>query len=145
MRNHNPKVTQSRREFIAKAGAIGTAAVFGGVASPVLAKSKPALRVGVLNSFSGVFAALGSDTLNGMNLYFDAIGRTIAGRKIEIFKEDDEIKPQVGLQKLRKLVESTKCAIITGLKSRRVAMAAVAYLRQSNAFMRSEEHTSALQ
>src|SRR3546814_1808591 len=92
MRNHNPKVTQSRREFIAKAGAIGTAAVFGGVASPVLAKSKPALRVGVLNSFSGVFAALGSDNLNGMNLYFDAIGRTIAGRKIEIFKEDDEIK-----------------------------------------------------
>ncbi|TCT09434.1 ABC transporter substrate-binding protein [Paralcaligenes ureilyticus] len=135
MPNQNPKVIPSRRKFIVEASAIGATALLGGIVSPALAQSKPALRIGLLNSFSGVFAALGNDNLNGMNLYFDEIGGSIAGRKIQILKEDDEIKPQVGLQKLRKLVESDKCDIITGIQSSGVAMAAVAYLRQSGAFM----------
>lgn len=135
MPNQNQKSASSRREFIVKAGTVGATALLGSVVSPVMAQSKQPLRIGVLNSFSGVFAALGNDNLNGMNLYFDEIGGSIAGRKIQILKEDDEIKPQVGLQKLRKLVESDKCDILTGIQSSSVAMAAVAYLRQSGAFM----------
>lgn len=135
MPNQNQKSDLSRREFIVKASTVGATALLGSVVSPVMAQSKQPLRIGVLNSFSGVFAALGNDNLNGMNLYFDEIGGSIAGRKIQILKEDDEIKPQVGLQKLRKLVESDKCDILTGIQSSSVAMAAVAYLRQSGAFM----------
>jgi len=125
--------SSSRRAFIAGAGAIG-ATILGGAAPTVLAKTTAPLRIGVLNSFSKVFAALANANLNGMNLYFEQIGNTIAGRKIEIIREDDEINPQVGLQKLRKLVESDKCDIITGIQASNVAMAAVEYLRQSKAF-----------
>lgn len=124
----------SRRAFIAGAGALG-ATILGGAAPAVLAKTNAPLKIGVLNSFSKVFAALASANLNGMNLYFDQIGNTVAGRKIEIVREDDEINPQVGLQKLRKLNESDKCDIITGIQASNVAMAAVEYLRQSKAFM----------
>ena len=125
--------SSSRRAFIAGAGAIG-ATILGGAAPAVLAKTNAPLKIGVLNSFSKVFAALANANLNGMNLYFDQIGNTIAGRKIEIIREDDEINPQVGLQKLRKLVESDKCDIITGIQASNVAMAALEYLRQSKAF-----------
>lgn len=125
----------TRRSFIKAAGLAGATAAFGGMAPTVLAQSKAPLKIGALNSYSKVFAALGNANVNGMNLYFKSIGNTIAGRQIEIIKEDDEINPQVGLQKLKKLVESDECDLITGIQASNVAMAAVQYLRQSQAFM----------
>ncbi len=88
----------------------------------------------MLNSFSKVFAALASANLNAMNMYFESIGGEIAGRKIEVIREDDEINPQVGLQKLKKLVESDKCDIVCGIQASSVMMACVDYLRQSRQF-----------
>lgn len=120
----------SRRRFIAGAAALGAGAL-AGRAPAVLAQAKPPLKIGVLNSFSKVFAALGAANLNGMNLYFEQIGGSIAGRKIELIREDDEINPQVGLQKLKKLIESDKCDVITGVQASNVAMAAMDYFKQS--------------
>lgn len=128
------QAAQSRRSFIKGAGVLGTAALFGGVAPAVLAQSRQPVRIGALNSYSKVFAALGNANLNGMNLYFEQIGNTVAGRPVQVIREDDEINPQVGLQKLKKLVESDRCDIITGMQASNVAMAAVEYLRQSKAF-----------
>jgi branched-chain amino acid transport system substrate-binding protein len=128
-------VAPSRRKFIQGMGAIGASALFGGSAPAVLAKSTEPLKIGALNTYSKVFAALGQANLNGMNLYFDQIGNTIAGRKIVLLKEDDELNPQVGLQKLRKLVESDSCDVVTGMQGSNIAMAAVQYMRQSQAFV----------
>ena len=128
-----PRAAGDRRRFLSHTGALGAAAL--GVHAPaILAQSKAPLRIGVLNSFSKVFAALAQANLNGMNLYFDQIGGTIAGRKIEIVREDDEINPQVGLQKLKKLVESDRVDIVAGVQASNVAMAIVDYLRQSQQF-----------
>lgn len=125
----------TRRDFMKVSGLAGATVAFGVSAPAVLAQSKAPLKIGALNSYSKVFAALGNANLQGMNLYFSEIGNSIAGRKIEIIKEDDEINPQIGLQKLRKLVESDKCDLITGIQASNVAMAAVQYLRQSQAYM----------
>ena len=122
-----------RRRFVTGiAAASGTALM--GRAPAILAQSRAPCRIGMLNSFSKVFAALGNANLNAMQMYFDSIGGTVAGRKIEIIREDDEINPQVGLTKLRKLVESDKCDLITGIQASNVALAAVDYIRQSKAF-----------
>ncbi len=129
----NAGVTVDRRRFIAGAAALG-AGVLLGRAPGVLAQSRAPLKIGLLNSFSKVFAALGNANLNGMTLYFEQIGGTIAGRKIEVIREDDEINPQVGLQKLKKLVESDNCDLITGIQASNVALAAVEYIRQSKTF-----------
>ncbi|MDT8843625.1 ABC transporter substrate-binding protein [Paraburkholderia fungorum] len=125
----------SRRNFIAGMGALGASALFGGIAPAALAKSTAPLKIGSLNTYSKIYAALGNSNLNGMNLYFEQIGNTIAGRKIEIIREDDELNPQVGLQKLKKLVESDSCDIITGIQGSNIAMAAVQYMRESQAFV----------
>ena len=126
-----PRAADDRRRFLSHAGALGAAAALGGHAPAILAQSKAPLRIGVLNSFSKVFAALAQANLNGMNLYFEQVGGSVAGRKIEIVREDDEINPQVGLQKLKKLVESDRVDIVTGVQASNVAMAIVDYLRQS--------------
>jgi len=128
-------VVTSRRNFIKGAGALSATALFGGMAPAVLAKSTAPLKIGALNTYSKVYAALGNANLNGMNLYFEQIGNTIAGRRIEIVKEDDELNPQVGLQKMKKLVESDSCDLITGIQGSNIAMAAVQYMRQSQAFV----------
>ena len=122
-----------RRRFITGTAALGAGALMGH-APTILAQSRAPLKIGCLNSFSKVFAALGNANLNGMNLYFEQVGGTIAGRKVEIVREDDEINPQVGLQKLKKLVESDNCDLITGIQASNVALAAVEYFRQSKAF-----------
>ena len=129
-----PQAAPDRRRFLSTTGAIGAGALFGGHAPAILAQSKAPLRIGLLNSFSKVFAALGQANQNGMQLYFDQIGNTIAGRKIEIVREDDEINPQVGLTKMKKLVESDKVDLITGVQASNVALALVEYVRQSKAF-----------
>ena len=89
-----------RRRFLRGLGALSGTALLGH-APAILAQSGAPLRIGVLNSFSKVFAALGNANLNAMTLYFNQLGGTIAGRKVEIIREDDEVNPQVGLQKLR--------------------------------------------
>jgi branched-chain amino acid transport system substrate-binding protein len=122
-----------RRLFVTGAAAL-TAGALVGRAPAILAQSRAPLKIGMLNSFSKVFAALGNANLNAMNLYFEQIGGTIAGRKIEIIREDDEINPQVGLTKLKKLVESDNCDLVTGIQASNVALACVDYIRQSKTF-----------
>jgi branched-chain amino acid transport system substrate-binding protein len=125
----------SRRRFVANSAKAGAAMLASSVAAPALlaASTKP-IRIGVINSFTGGLAYAGDNNLNSMMLYFDSIGNTIAGRKIEILKEDDQLNPQVGLQKAKKLVESDNVDILTGIQLSNVALAVKNYARQKNAF-----------
>ena len=118
----------SRRRFLQTAAGAGLAV---GARMNFAAAQGAPIKIGVLNSFSRAFASYGEATWNGLTLYFEQIGWTSAGRKIELIKEDDEITPQVGLQKMRKLVESDKVDVLCGPLASQVAMAMVGYMRQS--------------
>lgn len=103
----------SRRRFIkSTAGAVLAETL---AAPHVHAASDTPIRVGNINSYTGGLAYAGENNLNGMNLYFDSVGWTVAGRKIELIKEDDQFNPQVGLQKAKKLIESDKADLIIGI------------------------------
>ncbi|NWJ94764.1 MAG: ABC transporter substrate-binding protein [Chloroflexi bacterium] len=93
--------------------AAGTTTVAGGATS---------LKLGVLLPFSGVYTQLGLDIVDGMNLYFESIGGVVAGRKIELLKEDEENDPQAALRKTKKLIESDKVDLLTGIVSSAVAL-----------------------
>jgi branched-chain amino acid transport system substrate-binding protein len=122
----------SRRTLLG--GAAG-AIVAEAVASPrVFAQSKTPIRIGNINSYTGGLAYAGENNLNGMNLYFDSINWTVAGRKIELIKEDDQFNPQIGLQKAKKLVESDKVELIVGIQASNVALAVLNYMKQQKAF-----------
>lgn len=90
-----------------------------------------ALKLGVLLPYSKVYAALGESITNGMQLYFDSLGGTIAGRTVEMIKEDEEADPAVGLRKMRKLVEQDQVDLTTGIVSTAVVYAVRDYLHEN--------------
>src|SRR4029078_4523444 len=73
-------------------------------------------------------------TFNAMQIYFDSINWTVAGRKVEIIKEDDQFNPQIGLQKAKKLIESDKVDLLVGIQASNVALAVLNYMKQQKAF-----------
>src|SRR4030088_1757280 len=110
MKTTTPEVASprtTRRNFIAGAGAVTGAAAIGLSAPVVLAQTAP-LRIGLLQPFSKNYAVLGNSIANGLSLYFEEQKWEVAGRKIEVIREDDELSPQVGLQKARKLLQNDK-------------------------------------
>jgi branched-chain amino acid transport system substrate-binding protein len=133
-KKNTPGCRVSRRAFMQSS--VGAGAVLASTlgAPRVLAQSKAPIRVGNINSYTGGLAYAGENNLNGMNLYFDSINWTIAGRKVELIKEDDQFNPQVGLQKAKKLVESDKVDLIVGIQASNVALAVLNYVKQQKAF-----------
>lgn len=81
------------------------------------------IKIGVLLPYSGVYASLGENLTRGLELYFESINWEVAGRKIELIKEDSEANPQVALRKFRKLVDQDQIDILTGPISTAVAYA----------------------
>ena len=124
----------SRRKFMAGAAGAGAALTSNLAAPNLLAQTRAPIKLGNLNSFTGAIAYAAEANLNAMNLYFDSIGWTVAGRKIEIIKEDDQFNPQVGLQKVKKLVESDKVDLVVGVQASNVALAVLNYMKQQKAF-----------
>lgn len=124
----------SRRRILRAGARIGGALALGFPAPAILAQTRKPLRIGLLNTFTGAIAYNGTHALEAMNLYFDSIGRRIAGRDIELIIEDDEASPQVGLQKIRKLVESDKVDLVCGVQLSSVAMAILNYVKEHKPF-----------
>ncbi|KAB2330498.1 ABC transporter substrate-binding protein [Cytobacillus depressus] len=81
------------------------------------------IKIGALLPATGVYASLGENVNNGMELYFEEHNWEVAGKKIEIVHEDSEADPQVSLRKLRKMIEQDKIDILTGPISTAVAYA----------------------
>src|ERR1700685_2010121 len=124
----------SRTKLLKPSAGAGAALVSTLSAPPILAQANTPIRIGNLNSYTGGLAYAGENNFNGMSLYFDSINWTVAGRKIEIVKEDDQFNPQIGLQKAKKLIESDKADLIIGIQASNVALAVLNYMKQQKAF-----------
>src|SRR6202158_4189051 len=125
---------QSRRTFMKNSAGAGAALVSTLSAPQILAQANAPIRIGNLNSYTGGLAYAGENNFNAAKLYFDSINWTVAGRKIEIIKEDDQFNPQVGLQKAKKLVESDQVDLVFGIQASNVALAVLNYMKQQKAF-----------
>ena len=79
------------------------------------------IKVGALLPYSGVFAGLGVEIADAIDLGFDTFGRTVAGREIVVIREDTEGKPSVGLSKAKKLVLRDGVDFLVGPVSSAVA------------------------
>ena len=105
------KVT--RRTFLGGAAATAAGVAAGPWVLRAHAQSGP-LKIGVVLPYTGVYAVLGESITQAMELVFARENWTVAGRKIEMIKEDDEMKPPVGIRKTEKLIDSDKVDILTG-------------------------------
>ena len=90
-------------------GAAAAAAMMG----TAWAQGQP-VKIGLLATLEGPFAAGGADGMRGAELAVKQRGGMVAGRKIEIIKASSDAKPDVAVNATRKLVEQDKVDIMVG-------------------------------
>jgi branched-chain amino acid transport system substrate-binding protein len=83
------------------------------VAGPALAQQKT-VKIGFVSTFSGPAAAIGNDMRNSFELGLDHLGRKLGGLPVKVIYEDDQIKPDVGVQKTKELIESDHVDFVVG-------------------------------
>lgn len=128
MRVNNPFAI-SRRDFLKTATTTAVALSLPNLLTACnQTSSTNPIKIGVLLSYSDIYAVLGQNITKGMELYFNSLGNQIAGRPIQLIKEDDELKPDVAQQKIRKLVEQDQVDFVTGIISSAVLAALRDYL-----------------
>jgi branched-chain amino acid transport system substrate-binding protein len=103
----------TRRRFLGTASMAAVSAAVGPWVLRAHAQGGP-IKIGILLPYSGVYAVLGESITQAMELVFARENWAVAGRKIELIKEDSEAKPPVGIRKADKLIDSDKVDILTG-------------------------------
>ncbi|HYB69988.1 MAG TPA: ABC transporter substrate-binding protein [Candidatus Bathyarchaeia archaeon] len=111
-----------RRSFLATTAAGAAALSFPAI---LRAQSKEPLRIGCPLPLTGPFAALAADMQRGAQLAEAELNAKsgVMGRKVEVLFRDDQLKPAVGAQRTKELIENDKCAFIVGGLAAHVQMA----------------------
>jgi branched-chain amino acid transport system substrate-binding protein len=131
----------TRREALKRAGLLAGAVALGG---PTLAacsksldksssgkssgggKNKAPVLLGIVDPYTGVYAASGASQTAGAELAvaeLNAKGGILGGRQIEIRKRDDAAKPDLGARGARELIQQDGVDVITGMVSSGVGLA----------------------
>jgi branched-chain amino acid transport system substrate-binding protein len=113
---------------------LGTIALLALGTAPALPQQKT-IKIGFISSFSGPAAAIGNDMRNSFELALDHHGRKLGGLPVEVIYEDDQIKPEVGVQKTQKLIESDKVDFIVGYIWSNVLLASLKPIVDSKTFL----------
>ncbi len=90
------------------------AAAAAALAGSAWAQTGQPVKIGLLATLEGPFAAGGADGMRGAELAVIQRGGTVAGRKIEVIKASSDAKPDVAVNATRKLVEQDKVDIMVG-------------------------------
>lgn len=100
---------------------LATAAVL--CAATLTAQAQTPLKIGFMAELSGPQGALGQDQYDAFMLVVQGNGGKLGGIPVEILREDSQLKPEVAVQIVDKLIERDKVPIITGVTFSNVMMA----------------------
>jgi branched-chain amino acid transport system substrate-binding protein len=89
-------------------------AVVAALAGAAYAQQGKPVKIGLLATLEGPFAAGGADGMRGAELAVNERKGVVAGRKIELIKASSDAKPDVAVNATRKLVEQDKVDIMVG-------------------------------
>ncbi len=116
----------NRRTFLTT-GLITTAGAAAGLSFPAVlrAQSKDPIRIGFPLPLTGTFAAIAADLQKGAQLAEAELNAKggIMGRKLEVLFRDDQLKPAVGAQRTKELIENDKVQFVVGGLAAHVQMA----------------------
>ena len=72
------------------------------------------LKIGIVATLSGPPAVLGQQLRNGFQLAVKDLGGKLGGREVEIIVQDDELKPDIAVTKVKALLERDKVDFVVG-------------------------------
>ncbi len=73
------------------------------------------VKIGLMLSYKGAYASVADSIDKGYELALQEAGGQAGGKKIEIIRVDDELTPNVAVQKFNKLVHGDKVNIVAGV------------------------------
>ncbi|MBI1201251.1 MAG: ABC transporter substrate-binding protein [Rhodopseudomonas sp.] len=74
----------------------------------------PEVKIGFLAPRSGIFTQLGTDMVDGFQMYLDEHKGMLGGAKVKFIVEDDQGKPDVDVTKAKKLILQDKVDMLVG-------------------------------
>ena len=106
-------MNMNKRIWVRTTLCAAAAATVAALGSTAFAQGTP-VKIGLLATLEGPFAAGGADGMRGAELAIKQRGGVVAGRKIELIKASSDAKPDVAVNATRKLVEQDKVEIMVG-------------------------------
>ena len=97
------------RAFVCR---LAATAAFVFVVNAAAAQDK--IRIGLIYTLAGPASALGQQSKNGFELALKDLGGKMGGKEVELFVADDELKPDVAIQKVRGLLERDNVDFVVG-------------------------------
>ena len=111
---------------------LAAAGIAMGAGAPALADP---VKIGFLATLSGPSAVLGQHMRDGFLLAVKELGGKLGGQETEVIVVDDELKPDVAVQKAKGLMERDKVDFIAGLVFSNVAGAVVKPVTANDTFL----------
>src|SRR5882724_1761092 len=108
------------------AAAVSLAAATGAQAQTV--------KIGYLATMSGPAAQLGIDSVDGFKLALRKLGDRLGGNAVELVVVDDQLKPEIGVEQVKRLLDKEQTSIIVGTTFSNILMAIVQPVTRANAF-----------
>lgn len=90
-----------------------------------------AATIGLMAPLSGPVAVVGQDQVDGFALALEQLGGKLGGQPATVLKEDDQLKPEIGTQIVRKFIDKDKVDAIVGLSFSNVMMASLPRIVES--------------
>lgn len=106
-------------------------AALAGVALAGVGQLAAAATIGIMAPLSGPQAIVGQDQVDGFMLAVGQLGGKLGGQPATILKEDDQLKPEIGSQIVRKFIDKDKVDAIVGLSFSNVLMASLPRIAES--------------
>ncbi len=100
------------------------------IPSSTPAQGRPPIKIGLLLPLTGLLSIQGLDAVKGFELYIAKINGKAGGRDIQVLREDTEAKPDVGLTKIKKLIERDRADFVVGPVNSAVALAIRNYVHE---------------
>ncbi|WP_077036399.1 ABC transporter substrate-binding protein [Pelomonas sp. KK5] len=104
-------------------------------AAATTASAQAPIKIGFLGTFSGPIGPLGQDNYDGFMLAVEQRGGKLGSVPVQVLKEDDQFKPDVGLQIAQKFIEKELVPIIAGVIGSNVMMAVHRPITEKQVFL----------
>jgi branched-chain amino acid transport system substrate-binding protein len=93
------------------------------------------VKIGYIATLSGQAAQLGIDSVDGFKLALQKLNGKLGGVAVELVVVDDQLKPEIGIEQAKRLIEKEQTPIIVGTTFSNILMAIVQPVTRAEVFL----------
>ncbi|TAM00637.1 MAG: ABC transporter substrate-binding protein [Pusillimonas sp.] len=124
-----------KKRYLQIIAAVGLGITMASASAAPTQENQKELKIGFMGVFSGVQAALGQDSYDGFMLYLKNNGGKLGNRPIDVLKVDAQLKPVVGVQMAKRLIDKDGVPIIVGVTFSNVMLAVHGPITKKKVFL----------